>query len=33
MDKEIIKFDDTEIEECKFHQNNRAYFDKQYRYE
>ena len=30
MDKKIIKFDDTEIEEYNFHQ--KPYLDKQYRY-
>ena len=31
MDKRIIKFDDTEIEEQKFHQ-YQPYFKKKYRY-
>ena len=32
MDKKIIKFDTTEIEEYKFHQYKSPFFDKQYRY-
>ena len=31
MDKTIINFDDTEIEEYRFHQ-KKPYFNKQYRY-
>ena len=31
MDKIIIEFDDTEIEEYEFHQ-KRLYFDKRYRH-
>ena len=32
MNKRIVKFDDTETEECKFHQYKSLFFDKQSRY-
>ena len=32
IDKKIIKFGDTEIENIKFYQHKSPIFDKQYRY-